>query len=81
MALTPGTRFGSYEIAESIGAGGMRQVYRARDTELGRDVAVKVLPDSFANDANRVARFEQEAKTLAALNHPKAELPRRPGVR
>jgi serine/threonine-protein kinase len=70
VPLTPGTRFGTYEIAESIGAGGMGEVYRARDTMLEREVAIKVLPESFANDTNRVARFDQEAKTLASLNHP-----------
>jgi len=70
MALTPGTRFGTYEIGDSIGAGGMGEVYRATDTTLERDVAIKVLPESFAADANRVARFEREAKTLASLNHP-----------
>jgi len=69
MALTPGTRFGAYEIAEAIGAGGMGEVYRARDQTLERDVAIKVMPPSFALDENRVARFEQEAKTLASLNH------------
>jgi serine/threonine-protein kinase len=71
VALTPGTRFGAYEIAEPIGAGGMGEVYRAHDKTLERDVAIKVLPESFASDANRVARFEQEAKTLASLNHPR----------
>jgi eukaryotic-like serine/threonine-protein kinase len=70
MALTLGTRFGHYEITGSLGKGGMGEVYRARDTELGRDVAIKTLPASFAADADRVARFEQEARTLAALNHP-----------
>jgi Tol biopolymer transport system component len=69
MALTPGTRFGPYEIADAIGAGGMGEVYRARDRRLERDVAIKVLPPSFASDENRLARFEQEAKTLASLNH------------
>ena len=68
MSLSPGTRFGSYEIVEPIGSGGMGEVYRARDTKLGRDVAIKVLPASFSNDTMRVARFEQEAKTLASLN-------------
>ncbi|HEX5046289.1 MAG TPA: protein kinase [Gammaproteobacteria bacterium] len=63
-------RFGPYEIAETIGSGGMGEVYRARDIELGRDVAIKVLPASVSTDAMLVARFEQEAKTLAALNHP-----------
>ena len=68
MSISRGTRFGSYEIVEPIGSGGMGEVYRARDTTLGRDVALKVLPASFSNDATRVARFEQEAKTLASLN-------------
>jgi len=70
MALTPGTRLGSYEIKDSLGAGGMGEVYRARDTKLHRDVAIKVLPDAFAVDPERLARFEREAHTLAALNHP-----------
>jgi len=70
MAVQPGTRFGSYEVVEPIGAGGMGEVYRAHDTTLARDVAIKVLPASFAEDAGRVERFEREAKTLAALNHP-----------
>src|SRR5262245_46851181 len=65
-----GTRIGSYEIVAAIGAGGMGEVYRATDTNLGRDVAIKVLPDAFAQDPERVARFEREAKTLASLNHP-----------
>ena len=69
MPISAGTRFGSYEITGAIGAGGMGEVYRARDAALGRDVAIKVLPASFTSDANRVARFEQEAKTLASLNH------------
>jgi eukaryotic-like serine/threonine-protein kinase len=69
MSISPGTRFGSYEIVEPIGSGGMGEVYRARDPALGRDVALKVLPASFSSDAMRVARFEQEAKTLASLNH------------
>jgi serine/threonine-protein kinase len=69
MALNPGTRFGPYEIAEKIGAGGMGEVYRARDTALKRDVAVKVLPQSFANDKDRLARFQREAEVLASLNH------------
>jgi len=68
MAISPGALFGSYRVAESIGSGGMGEVYRARDTQLGRDVAIKVLPASFSSDAMRVARFEQEAKTLASLN-------------
>jgi Tol biopolymer transport system component len=70
MPLSVGMRFGSYEISALIGAGGMGEVYRARDTQLGREVAIKALPASFTSDASRVARFEQEAKTLAALNHP-----------
>jgi eukaryotic-like serine/threonine-protein kinase len=63
-------RLGPYEITASIGKGGMGEVYRASDTNLGRDVAIKVLPDAFAQDPERLARFEREAKTLASLNHP-----------
>src|SRR5258706_14826516 len=70
MALIPGTRLGPYEIVRPIGAGGMGEVYRARDTKLNRDVALKVLPDSFANDPDRLARFTREAQVLASLNHP-----------
>ncbi|MGH9257994.1 MAG: protein kinase domain-containing protein [Vicinamibacterales bacterium] len=70
MSLTAGTRLGPYEVTAQIGAGGMGEVYRARDTSLGRDVAIKVLPDAFAHDSERLARFEREAKTLASLNHP-----------
>jgi eukaryotic-like serine/threonine-protein kinase len=70
MALATGTRLGVYEIAAPIGAGGMGEVYRARDTNLDRDVAIKILPDPFAHDAERLARFEREARTLASLNHP-----------
>ena len=70
MALSAGTPLGAYEVTALIGAGGMGEVYRARDTNLGRQVAIKVLPEAFAQDADRVARFEREAKTLAALNHP-----------
>jgi serine/threonine protein kinase len=70
MALAAGTRLGPYEIATQIGAGGMGEVYRARDMNLGRDVAIKVLPEEVAHDADRLARFEREAKTLASLNHP-----------
>ncbi len=70
MALTVGTRLGVYEITAQIGAGGMGEVYKARDTKLDRDVAIKILPEAFAADAERVARFQREAKTLAALNHP-----------
>jgi eukaryotic-like serine/threonine-protein kinase len=70
MALQPGTKLGPYEIQSPIGAGGMGEVYRARDTRLGRDVAVKVLPEAFARDAERLRRFEQEARAVSALNHP-----------
>jgi len=70
MPLTPGTRLGSYEIVSPLGAGGMGEVYRARDTRLDRDVAVKVLPDAVAADPDRLRRFEQEARAVAALNHP-----------
>ena len=70
MALTAGTRIGVYEVTGVLGAGGMGQVYRATDTNLGRQVAIKVLLDTFAHDPERLARFEREAKTLAALNHP-----------
>ena len=70
MALTSGTRVGPYEILSPLGAGGMGEVYRARDTKLRRDVALKILPELFASDTDRVARFAREAQTLAALNHP-----------
>ena len=70
MALAPGVRVGIYEIVETLGKGGMGEVYRAVDSSLGRVVALKILPDMFARDADRVARFEREAKTLASLNHP-----------
>src|SRR5262245_35898839 len=70
MTLTPGTRLGSYQVTAQIGAGGMGEVYRATDTTLARSVAIKVLPESVASAAERLARFEREAKTLASLNHP-----------
>ncbi|HXX00407.1 MAG TPA: serine/threonine-protein kinase, partial [Candidatus Acidoferrales bacterium] len=70
MALTSGTKLGPYEILSPVGAGGMGEVYRARDTRLGRDVAIKVLPEAAAHDADRLRRFEQEARTVAGLNHP-----------
>jgi eukaryotic-like serine/threonine-protein kinase len=70
MSLTPGTRLGPYEILSPLGAGGMGEVYHARDTKLGRDVAIKVLPDELFEDKERVARFEREARALASLNHP-----------
>jgi eukaryotic-like serine/threonine-protein kinase len=70
MALSAGTRLGPYEILAAIGAGGMGEVYRARDTKLNRDVALKVLPEAFTTDPDRLARFKREAHVLAALNHP-----------
>jgi Tol biopolymer transport system component len=70
MALASGTRLGSYEVLAQIGAGGMGEVYQAHDTKLGRDVAIKVLPEAFAHDPERLSRFQREAKMLAALNHP-----------
>ena len=70
MSLATGTRLGSYEVTAKLGEGGMGQVYRARDTRLNREVAVKVLPEAFALDADRLARFVREAQVLAALNHP-----------
>jgi serine/threonine-protein kinase len=70
MSLTAGSRIGPYEIISALGAGGMGEVYRARDTKLGREVAIKALPDLFADDPERIARFEREAQALASLNHP-----------
>ena len=70
MTLSAGNRLGPYEIIDTLGAGGMGQVYRARDTRLDRDVAVKVLPETFADDPDRLARFEREARAVAALSHP-----------
>src|SRR5207244_9905584 len=70
MPIVSGARRGFYEGVSALGAGGMGEIYRARDTKLGRSVAVKVLPDALAADADRIARFEREAKALAALNHP-----------
>ena len=70
MTLLPGGRLGPFEITGAIGAGGMGEVFRARDTKLNRDVAIKVLPTAFADDPERLARFTREAQTLAALNHP-----------
>jgi serine/threonine protein kinase/Tol biopolymer transport system component len=71
MSLSPGTKLGSYEIVSPLGAGGMGEVYRARDTRLGREVALKVLPAAFASDPDRMARFQREAQVLASLNHPR----------
>ena len=70
MALASGTKLGPYEIVAPLGAGGMGEVYRARDTKLGREVALKLLPPLFTADADRVARFKREARVLASLNHP-----------
>jgi serine/threonine-protein kinase len=70
MALAAGTRLGPYEITAPIGAGGMGEVYRAKDTKLKREVALKVLPEAFAADPERMARFQREAEVLASLNHP-----------
>jgi eukaryotic-like serine/threonine-protein kinase len=69
MALTPGTRLGQYEVVALIGAGGMGEVYRARDSKLKRDVAIKTLPEEFSRDHDRLIRFQREAEVLAALNH------------
>jgi eukaryotic-like serine/threonine-protein kinase len=70
MSLPAASRLGPYEIVAPLGAGGMGEVYRARDPRLGRDVAVKVLPASFSNDPDRLRRFEQEARAAGVLNHP-----------
>src|SRR5258706_15385040 len=70
MKLAHGTRLGPYEVITPVGAGGMGEVYRAKDTQLKRDVALKVLPSAFANDPERMARFRREAEVLVALNHP-----------
>ena len=70
MTLTSGTRLGGYEILAPIGSGGMGEVYQARDTKLGREVAIKVLPEAFRQDQERLTRFEREARVLASLNHP-----------
>src|SRR6202521_4915081 len=69
MAITIGTQFGSHEITALLGKGGMGEVYRARDTKLKREVAIKILPDEFSSDPDRMARFQREAEALASLNH------------
>src|SRR5437667_7573950 len=70
MTIAAGTKLGRYEIRSQIGAGGMGEVYRARDEKLNRDVAIKILPEAFAQDSDRLARFKREAQVLASLNHP-----------
>ena len=70
MYLSPGARLGPYEILAPIGAGGMGEVYRGRDTRLGREVALKVLPEALTRDAERLARFDREARAVSSLNHP-----------
>ncbi|MGB0037165.1 MAG: protein kinase, partial [Candidatus Acidiferrales bacterium] len=70
MALSPGTRLGTFAILSPLGVGGMGEVYRAKDTRLGREVAIKVLPDRLSSDKERLIRFEQEARSASALNHP-----------
>src|ERR1700758_3130325 len=70
MSLAPGSKLGPFEILAPIGVGGMGEVYRARDTKLKREVALKVLPEAFARDPDRMARFQREAEVLASLNHP-----------
>ncbi|HEY3204623.1 MAG TPA: protein kinase, partial [Thermoanaerobaculia bacterium] len=70
MSLASGSRLGPYEVLAPLGVGGMGEVYRARDTRLGREVAIKVLPAELASDASRLKRFEKEARSASALNHP-----------
>ena len=70
MSVAPGTRFGPYELISLLGAGGMGEVYRARDPKLNRDVAIKILPEALAADPAALARFEREAQAVAALSHP-----------
>src|SRR5437870_12743889 len=70
MTLQQGTQLGAYRIVSPLGAGGMGEVYRAQDTKLNRDVAIKILPEAFAQDIERLARFQREAQVLASLNHP-----------
>ena len=78
MPLTPGTRLGSYEIVSLLGAGGMGEANRARDTKLGPEVAIKDLPEAFAQNEKRLARFEREARLLVSLNHPNIATPYEP---
>jgi serine/threonine protein kinase len=80
LALTPGTRFGPYAITPQIGVGGMGEVYRAMDTKLDRDIALKILPEAFAADPGRLTCFQREAQFLASLNHPKTPLEDRAAV-
>ena len=70
MTFSAGTKLGAYEIVGPLGAGGMEEVYRAKDSKLNREVAIKVLPEAFSRDAERVSRFQREAEVLASLNHP-----------
>src|SRR5262245_14557954 len=70
MGIQPGTKLGPYEIVATLGAGGMGEVYRARDSRIGREVALKILPSSYSENADRLRRFEQEARTAGLLNHP-----------
>src|ERR687895_776698 len=70
MSLASGTRLGAYEITHALGEGGMGEVYRARDSKLGRSVAIKIILQAFGTDSERIARFEREAKVLASINHP-----------
>ena len=78
MPLQPGTTLGPYTVTAKIGEGGMGEVWQARDTKLDRDVALKVLPEAFTSDPDRLARFEREAKVLASLNHPNISEHRHP---
>src|SRR5437588_4222625 len=78
MPIQPGTQIGPYQVTSALGAGGMGMVYRARDSRLGRDVALKILPDAFAHDRDRLTRFEREGKLLASLNHPNLSPATRP---
>ena len=70
MSLTPGTRLGNYEVLSELGSGAMGEVYKAKDLKLGREIAIKVLPEEMASNERRLRRFEQEARAASALNHP-----------